>query len=340
MKRNGLAILLLAVMLLLAACGNSNSGTSAEPGPSAPAAAETAGSEAAGQPGGPPADEAKRTVYPLTVKDSTGAEFTFEKAPERIVSTSVSETEILFALGLGDKVVGVSDYDNFPKEVESKPRMGGVTKPNAEAIIAANPDLVISGISISENALEELRNLGLKVYRTDPKRVEDVLNNILQVGRIADKQPEAEALVANMREEIRKVTEAAATLKPEEKKKVYLEFSPGWTVGKGEFMDELITLAGGINIASDMEGWNKINEEKIIADNPDVILYAKDVTDNKSGKKLEDLIRERDGWDQIKAIADGRMVGLDDDMLSRPGPRITQALLEISKGIYPGLVKE
>lgn len=340
MKRCGMWMMLLIMMLVLAACGdNGEPGASADPGQSPASAGPTSGG-AASQPGetAAPSGETKRTVYPLTVKDATGTEFTFDKAPERIVSTSVSETEILFAIGLGDQVVGVSDFDNFPKEVESKPRMGGVTEPNTEAVIAANPELVIAGISIKETALEKLRELGLNVFRTDPKNLEDVLNNILLLGVINDKQAEAEALVAKMREDIRKVTEAAATIQPEDRKKVYIEFSPGWTVGKGEFMDELITLAGGINIASDMEGWNPVNEEKVIADNPDVIIYTTGITDEQSGKKLEDLIRERDGWDQIKAIKEGRMVGMDDDILSRPGPRLTEALLQISEGIYPGLV--
>jgi len=331
-------MVLLVLAVALAGCGNTANEANNEVKTTAGAATEVA--EASETPEASDAADAKKeTTYPLTVKDASGVAVTFTKAPERIVSTSVSETEILYALGLGEQVVGVSDYDNFPKEVESKPKVGGVSEPNAEAILAQSPDLVISGISIKETAFEELSSLGLVLIRTDPKTLEDVLGNIAMIGQITNKQVEAETLVAQMREDIRKVTEAAATVKQEDKKKVYIEFSPGWTVGKGEFMDEMITLAGGINIASDLEGWNPINEEKIIADNPDVIIYPLNITDDKSGKKLEDLIQQRSGWDQIKAIVDKQMVGVDKDTLSRPGPRITQALLELSEGIYPGLVK-
>lgn len=327
--------LTLALVMVLAGCGSKNDTNSANTAASTSTsqATESQASEEV-----PASNESKQTTYPLTIKDASGQEITFAKAPERIVSTSPSETEILFALGLGDRVVGVSDYDNFPKEVESKQKVGGVTEPNMEAIIAANADLVISGISIKDTAFEKMLSLGLNVIRIDPKKVDDVLNNILLIGQISDKQAEAEALVTKMKDDVRKVTEAAATIKPEDKKKVYIEFSPGWTVGKGEFMDELITMAGGINIASDIEGWSAINEEKIIKDNPDVIIYTLNITD-ESGKKLEDLIQGRSGWDQIKAIADKNLVGLDGDTLSRPGPRITEALLQISNGIYPGLVK-
>ncbi|QMV41482.1 ABC transporter substrate-binding protein [Cohnella cholangitidis] len=341
MKKLWLIALTLALAVALAGCGKDNNDSEASPSSSQSASASPIASASQAASESAPASEAaaKKTEYPLTVKDATGTEFTFDKAPEKIVSTSVSETEILFALGLGDKVVGVSDYDNYPPEALEKQKVGGVSEPNVEAIIALEPDLVITGISIKDTAVEKFRSLDLKLVKTEPKSIEDVLGNILLIGQITDKQTEAEALVAQMREDVRKVTEAAATIKPEGKKKVYIEFSPGWTVGKGEFMDELITLAGGVNIASDMQGWNPINEEKVIADNPDVIIYTLNITDEKSGKKLEDLIQGRSGWDKIKAIADKQLIGMDGDILSRPGPRITEALKQLSEGIYPGLVK-
>ena len=123
------------------------------------------------------------------------------------------------------------------------------------------------------------------------------------------------------------VTEAVKSVKEEDKKKVYIEFSPGWTVGKGEFMDEMITLAGGTNVASDIEGWSQINEENIIKANPDVILYAKSVIEND--KTLAEIIKERSGWDQITAVKNDQVIGLDDNLLSRPGPRVTQGLIEV-----------
>lgn len=281
----------------------------------------------------------KETIYPLTVTDATGKEVTFEKAPERIVSTSPAETEILFALGLHDRIVGVSDFDDFPEEAKAKPRVGGVVKPNEEAILSQSPDMVIGGISMEKPVAEKLKSLGMPVYITQPKKIDDILNNILVIGTITNRQEQAEKLVAQMKQDIARVTDAVQNLKPEEKKKVYLEFSPGWTVGKGEFMDELITLAGATNIASDTEGWNPISEEKILKDDPDVILYANGITDEKTGKKLENMIVERSGWEKMKAIREQQIFGMDQNTLSRPGPRITQGLHEVAKAIYPDLVK-
>jgi iron complex transport system substrate-binding protein len=339
MKRYGLLVVMVLMVVGLFGC-SSTKGNDSAANVNANAAvneaiepASTTNNEVA------PASESRATVYPLTVKDASGREFIFPAAPERIVSTSVSETEILFALGLGDQVVGVSDYDNFPAEVLDKPKVGGVTNPNVEVIIASNADLVIAGISMEDPVVEQFRALNVNLFKTNPKNMNDILDNIQLFGLITDKQLEAEAIVAQMNEEIRKVTEAVATLKPEEKKKVYIEFSPGWTVGKGEFMDELITMAGGINIASDLVGWNAINEEKIIADNPDVIIYPINLTDTESGKLMEDLIPSRSGWDKITAIVEKRMIGVDADTISRTGPRTTQGLLQIFNGIYPELAK-
>lgn len=322
---NKIAALILAVLLSvsLAACGTGGADTAANTG---------AGSK-------PDNGAALSTQYPLVLKDTTGTEVTLQKAPQRIVSTSTAETEMLFALGLGDRVVAVSDYDNYPEEAKSKPKVGGVSAPNVEAILAANPDLVITGISIKEDALAKLRSLNLPLYKFEPKSVDDIMANMKIIGQMTDKQKEAEALAATMKQEIDKVKTAVSTLKPEQKKKVYIEFSPGWTVGKGEFMDELITLAGGINIASDTKGYNKINEEKIIQDNPSVIFYTTGVKD-KAGQTLDQMIKSRNGWDKIEAIRENRLIAVDQDTLSRPGPRITQGLLSIAKGIYPELFKE
>jgi iron complex transport system substrate-binding protein len=274
----------------------------------------------------------KKTVYPLTVKDASGKEVTFTKAPERIVSLSPSETEVLFALGLGNKIYGVSDYDDYPAEAKTKPKMGNL-QGNTEAILAANPEIVFAGLSLNKKSVEKLTELKLNLFSVEPKTVDQSMERILQYGKITDTQEQAEKVVAQMKAEKQKVVDAVKGLKEDQKKKVYIEFSPGWTVGKGEFMDDLITLAGGVNVASDLVGWKQISEEKIIQSNPDVILFAKGVPD------LEKTIRGRGGWEKITAIKNNAVAGLDDNLLSRPGPRVTQGLIDIAKAIYPDLVK-
>jgi iron complex transport system substrate-binding protein len=286
-----------------------------------------------------PAGAAKQTKYPLTVKDATGKEFVFEKAPMHIVSVSPAETEALFAIGLNDQIVGVSDFDDYPEAAKSKKKMGGIVKPNTEAMIAANADLIITGVSMKPETVEKLRALNLNVFKVEPKKLDDAMADITLFGQITNHQEQAEKVVAKMKADRQKVVDAVKSVKQEAKKKVYVEFSAGWSVGSGEFMDELITLSGGVNVAADMKGWHQISEENIIQQNPNVILFAKDAIDDKSKKTLDQIIRERSGWNQIDAIKNNRVIGLDGNLLSRPGPRLTDGLLEMAKGIYPELVK-
>lgn len=329
-------IALLAMALLLAGCGQDKgaggqgaAGNAA--GQTGQNASSNAGNGAQGEQG------AKRTVYPLTLKDSSGTEFTFESAPQKIVSLAPSETETLFALGLDQQIAGVSDLDDYPEAVKDKPRMGGF-KVNVEAIVAAQPDLIVAASLIDEQTVKSLSDLGFKVFQSDPKTVSGVMEHIKAIGEITDHQAQAEEVVGQMQQELSRVTDAVKSLTEDQKKKVYIEFSPGWTVGKGEFMDEMITLAGGVNVASDIAGWSEINEENIIKANPDVILYAKSVVD-KNNRTLADIIKGRAGWDQIAAIKEDRVAGLDDNLLSRPGPRVTQGLIEVAKAIYPELIQ-
>lgn len=200
-----------ALALALAGCGNATTnegtGTSQQP----------AQEQSQGQ-----AQTDLKTQYPLTVTDATGESFTFEKAPAKIVSVSPAETESLFALGLDDQIVGVSDYDDYPEAATTKAKMGGITKPNEESIIAAEADIVFTGISMSEDAVKKLRELGITIFKTDPKSIDDVMNNIETFGKITDHQEKAQEIITQMKQDVTDVTEAVKAVKPEEKKKYTL----------------------------------------------------------------------------------------------------------------------
>lgn len=325
------ALLALVLVLAIAGCGNNNEqeGEQQSSGIQTPTVAP---SENAGE-----KSDLQHTTYPLTVVDATGESFTFEAAPQKIISVSPAETEILFELGLNEQIVGVSDFDDYPQAALDKPKMGAIYEPNVESMIAAESELVFTGVSMNEEAVKKLRDLGIIVFKTDPRTLDDVLSNIELFGQITDKQAEASAVVERMKQERDEVTQAVQSVSAEDQKKVYIEFSPGWTVGKGEFMDELITLAGGVNVAADLEGWSQISEERIIQDNPDVILYSSNVVDDQSGMTLDEIIKGRPGWDQITAVKNGAVIAVDDNLLSRPGPRLTLGLKEIAKAIYPEL---
>ncbi|CAM4381154.1 ABC transporter substrate-binding protein [Paenibacillus tarimensis] len=275
----------------------------------------------------PEAEPAGETAYPLTLTDSTGTEVVIAQEPERVVSLVPSETEILYAIGASEQVAGVDDNSNYPKEVADKPRVGGMDT-NIEAVAGLNPDLVIANGSMNGSAVEALRKMGVTVFASEPKTIEETIAHIEQIGVIVNRQQEAQEVAEEMRTELQTVLEA---VKGASVKKVYLEFSPGWTVGKGEFLDEVVTLAGGKNVAGDQEGWFAMDAEQILQANPDVIIYP----DMGEDTTIIDAINSRPGWNEIAAVNNGEVHAVSNDPLVRVGPRLTDGLLEVAKAIHP-----
>ncbi|WP_339061508.1 ABC transporter substrate-binding protein [Tepidibacillus marianensis] len=245
-------------------------------------------------------EETLKTTYPLTITDDTGTKVTITKEPKRIVSLIPSHTETLFALGLEGKVVAVTKYDNYPTDVQKKVEyvfQDGLN-PNVEQIIKLNPDLILLG-SLNKETTDKIRGLKVPVVQFDPQSLDAVYQTIEKVGLVTNTQQQAKEVVSKMKEKQKSINEKLMTLKPEEKVRVFVAVSPDlYTPGKGTFMDELVTEAGGINIVED-QGWVQYNEEKIIAKNPQVILttygyYDKNAAANIMKKKVgKTLLRSK-----------------------------------------------
>ncbi len=267
------------------------------------------------------------TTYPLTVKDASGLDVTFAQAPQRIISIAPSITEVLFALQIDTRIVGVDDWSDEPQQARAKPKVGGIDA-SLEKIVSLKPDIVFAGWTMSRATIEGLRAAGVPVFATEPRTIDDTIAHIAQLGTIVNRAAQATAVIATMQAQRKKVADLVKTIPPEEKKRVYIEFSEGWTVGPGEFMDELIREAGGINVAT-TPGWQEMSAEVVIRQNPQVILFAKGV------EQLETTIRKRNGWEKLDALVQNRVVGIDNNVLSRPGPRLTEGLLQIAQALYP-----
>jgi len=319
-----LAAMLVMMLLLIAACGSNGNESGVElvgtPAPSAPT--ETAQSS----------EEPGKTQYPLTVTDDTGVAITLEQAPAAVVSLAPSETETLFAIGAGDQVVGVDEFSNYPEEASTKAKVGDMTT-NIEAVMALNPDLVIASSSANFAAVEELRKLNVPVFAVDPLTYDAVVAKIETIGTIMDRQAAAAEVASEMLAVKAKVVES---VKNETARKVYLEFSEGWTVGSGTFLDELVTLAGGINIAGSQQGWYEVNEEQVIIENPAFIIYP---DWGVNPHPIAVAIESRPGWDVIEAVANGSLHAVTEDPLVRVGPRLADGLLELAKIIHPDSFK-
>jgi iron complex transport system substrate-binding protein len=255
-------------------------------------------------------------------------------ASERYISLAPSTTEILFALGLGKEIVGVSSFCNYPEEANSKVRIGDFSRPNIEMIIALKPDYIFCTGLEQATIVRELRELNLKVYVADPANFAELFSSIEEIGKITGKNNEAEALVRKMKDDIDIVSAKVKALSAERRVKVFVEIwhEPLMTAAKGSFVDELITLAGGINIAHNLiRPYCNFSPEKVISLNPDCIILA--YMDKEMPLKL---VQQRFGWNKIEAVKNGRVFNdINPDILLRPGPRITEGLKELYKKLYP-----
>lgn len=282
------------------------------------------------------------TAFPVTITDGAGEEVVIEEKPEKIVSLMPSNTEIAFALGLDDEIVGVSDFDNFPDEALEKEKIGG-QEFNVEKIISLDPDLVLahaSNLSSGEQGLQQLRDADITVLVVhNAESFENVYETIDMIGKATGETEAAKKVIADMKATLDNVTAKVANIQADERKTVFVEVSPApeiYTTGKNTFMDEMIQFVHGKNAAGDEEGWVQLTEEAIIALNPDVIVTT-------YGHYVDNPIEEvlsRQGWSDVTAVKNKQVVDVHSDKVTRSGPRLAEGVEELAKAIYPELFKE
>lgn len=270
-----------------------------------------------------------------TVVDDRGIEITFDKVPEKVISLLPSNTEILFELGVGEKVIGVTQNDTYPEEVLEVEQVADFDTVNAERIVEMNPDIIFASSS-NEGQIEQLESTGLKVFVIESAlSIDDVYGDIQQIAQVMDVQEKGEQIVESIKSQIAAVQDKTASV--ETKKKVYFEISPApevWTVGSNTFQQELLEAAGIENVFSNQEGWFSVTEEDIINVNPEVILTTVNYAENPEAEILS-----RAGWSTITAIQNKQVYLIDPDIVNRQGPRIGDAIELMAKTVYPELFK-
>ena len=267
--------------------------------------------------------------FPIRVVDDFGFEVVINKTPERIVSLAPSNTEILFALGLGDKIVGVTDYCNYPPEALKKPKVGGFSTINIERVLALNPDLVVAAYGNGAETVETLRGYGITVIALNPRNLTDVMRDIELLGKVTGTEENATKLVEMMKRKIREVEEMTANNTRRPKVAHILWHDPIWVSGNGTFIDELIRIAGGTNAFGDLKGWKIVSIEDLLARNPGIIIVNSGTGMGGKRNILYDwAIRE---LKDVKAVKEGRVYVIDSDIISRPSYRLVYALEEIAK---------
>lgn len=280
-------------------------------------------------------------AYPLTLKDDLGREVKIAQQPKRIVSLAPSITEVLFAVGAGPQVVGITKYCNYPPDAaQGREIVGGFSAKSlsVEKIIGLKPDLVIAGGATHKPVSEALEAAGVPVFNFEPKDFAGVYANILAAGALTGNQAQAEQVVAAMKARIEKVSAATAGIPQDQRVKVFYEVwdEPLMTAGPTTFIGQLIELAAGVNIFADVkEQYPTVSSEAVVARKPDVILGPSSHGEGLTAAK----IGARPGWSELAAVKAGRIVIIDGDIISRPGPRLADALEAVARGLYPDRFK-
>ncbi|MCK4366500.1 MAG: ABC transporter substrate-binding protein [Thermoplasmata archaeon] len=264
----------------------------------------------------------------VRIVDDYGREVTVPQPVERIISLAPSNTEILFALGLDDKVVGVDQASNYPLEAQNKTVVGGYFGGyNLEVITVLDPQLILASSINSEELIGELENRSFAVVVLDASDIDGVFDDIELVGSITSAASEAQGLISNLTARVETITNLTLGV---ETPSVYIELDNNlWTYGPGSFGDDLLGLAGGENIAGSMGSpWVKLDEEFVVSSSPQVIITVFTPVEE---------IKSRPGWSDIPAIQNDKVFAIDGDLISRPGPRIVDGLEELAHVIHPEL---
>jgi iron complex transport system substrate-binding protein len=271
----------------------------------------------------------------ISVTDDHGTTITLAAPPQRLISLAPNVTEMLFALGLGPKVVGVSSYSNYPKQAASLPVVINYTSLNQEKLLSLKPDLIVAAAIVPPTIVAKLRALHLTVLMTDPHDVAGILADLRLVATAAGVPVKGRQLAARL--QVRVDTVRATVRRAATHPRIFYELDKTlYTAGHGSFVDALITMAGGTNIAGTvMNPYPQLSTEKVIAANPELIILG----DATYGGVTAAAVAARPGWAAINAVQHHRIYAFNDDLVSRPGPRIVDGLEALARLIHPNLFR-
>lgn len=277
---------------------------------------------------------------PVSFVDGLDRTVVLDETPQRIVSMAPSITEVLYAVGAGSQMVGRDSFSNYPEEAKSLEEIGGSDGTYSfEAIANLKPDLVVAAEINTPEQVKAIEDLGIKVvYLSNPTKLDEMYGLLRDAGMLTGHSAEAEELITSLQARVDAVKEKVST--STDQPVVFYELdgsdpSKPWTSGAGTFLDQLIQMAGGVNAGSVMtDAWGQLSLEQILVQDPDLILLG----DANYGTTPEQVIA-RTGWQGMKAVKENKIFGFNDDLVSRPGPRMVDGLEELAKLIHPELFK-
>ena len=282
-----------------------------------------------------------------TVVDDEGYATVFTSTPQKLVSLAPSVTPILYEIGVGDRIVGLTQYDDYPYnfsawfEAGNMTCVGGFSTPNMEVITSLKPDLVFS-TDINDKLVANMRELGYNVIVVGPTSIEGIYSTIQKIGKATGAENNANTLVNNLRSEISSVQSTIAHANIAEKPTVYYEIycsqSGLMSAGSGSWINDVINTAGGINIfANETQEYPSTSSEVVVQKNPAVILLPTNMgTGTPSYGSVAD-VKARPGWNTIDAVKNNRIYVIDQNIFNQPGARIAEQVKAVAQCLYPQL---
>lgn len=270
------------------------------------------------------ATSAEKTGYPVTITDSRGKRVAIPSEPKRIVSLTPSHTEILYALGLGEQIVGVTGWCDYPEDAAKKTRIGDMNT-SVEKVVSLEPDLIIAHATLNDSVIRQFEGLGKIVVALDPKTIAQVRHDIRLVGLACGRQKEAEGLCRTIQESIDKTSDAAKG-NPKLRVLIVIQPTPLWAAGPKTLVDEMLSICNVENIAHDARpGFNTFPVERALARDPQIIVVGKE--------DEQDLFLKSPVWKNTSAVRSRRVVIINPDLLVRPGPRIAEGLERLAAAV-------
>jgi iron complex transport system substrate-binding protein len=287
-----------------------------------------------GAPAGPPA------ARPATVTDDLGRKIPLGRPCQRLVSLSPGNTELLFALGLGDRIVGVTSYSTYPPEAREKAVVGGFTNPDLEKIVALHPDLVFAERGNPTEVLDKLREMGITVAAFNPESLNGVLDTTRRLGQITGKQHRAEAVIAGWQQRVERVRALTATAGRRPRALFVVSLDGLWVAGPKNYLNDMIEAAGGTNVAANAPlAWPQFSLEEVVARDPEVLFVTAAHFDSNhaatSTAQMLSRLRGDERWARVAAVKSGRVCVLDADSVLRPGSRAFGGLAPMAHALHP-----
>ena len=275
-----------------------------------------------------------QTVSPMAVTDDLGREVGIDRTPASVVSLAPSVTEMLFALDLGDSIVGVTEACDYPEAAKEKPKVGGYFCASLELIVDKDPDIVFS--DGHDPVGDEVEKLGIPLVVLDPDDIPGVFSDIELVGRVMGVEERSSRLVADLQQRLDTVTGRVAQAASQPS--VFFEIDASdpvrpWTAGPGSLADKIIALAGGRNVVTGGTQWAQVSLEELLSSGPEIIVLS-----DYPYVTPEDVKGREGAWQELPAVKQGRVFAVSDPSLtSRPGPRVIDGLEEMARIVHPEL---